>query len=158
MKLRRLTIAIAALAIASGRSCAIPQQASLDGIREAMRAQVSTRGKGRRASFQVSLYQALGDVDVAGRIGAADVQLIRELSSGRRTAVPCADAADVNFDGALDEQDAALLEGVLSQGEGSALVLVPPGRRCTRRGTDIATRDGIAGDHVPVLCLRNLST
>jgi len=158
MKPTRLTLAAAALAIASGCSCGRPETDSLGTSQEEVQVQVSSEEKVRMAALQVSLYQALGDVNVDGRIDARDVQLIRELASGRRTTVPCADAADVNFDGVVNEQDAALLQAALDQGGVSALVLVPPRRQCTRRGTDIATRDGFAGDHVPVLFLRNLVT
>jgi hypothetical protein len=156
MKLTRLTVATAALAIASGCSCGRPEADPFGTSQEEVQTQVSSEEKVRMAAFQVSLYQALGDVNVDGRIDATDVQLIRELASGRRTVVPCADAADVNFDGVVNEQDAELLQAALDQGGVSALVLVPPGRRCNRRGTDIATRDGFAGDHVPVLFLRDL--
>jgi|GEM_PF-4448314 len=160
MKLLRLTIASAALAIASGCSCGgRPAEVDVLGTsQEELRAQVSSEEKVRMAAFQVSLYQALGDVNVDGRIDARDVQLIRELASGRRTTVPCADAADLNFDGRVTEADAALLQIALDQGGVSALVLVPPRRHCSRRGTDIGTRDGFAGDHVPVLFLRDLGT
>jgi Dockerin type I domain len=101
--------------------------------------------------FHVALWEVAGDVDVNGRLDEKDVALARKLVSQPQKKVPCAEVADLNYDGVVDQQDVALLERVTANGGPSALTLIPPGNDCRRRGTDIATRHGSPGDHVPLL-------
>ena len=147
----------ASIAIASGCSCGGPtDQIGLSG--EELTSDLTAREISRMMTFHVSLLQTLGDVNSDGRVDRTDLELVRELISGRRDSLPCEDGADLNYDGAIDGQDVALLQAVLDQGGLGALVLVPARNRCTRRATDIATRHGFAGDHVPVLFFRRLGT
>jgi|SRR5215469_2894227 len=153
-----LLLALATLiAIANGCSCGGPTD-QIDLSSEELTSDLTAREISRMMTFHVSLLQTLGDVNSDGRVDRTDLELVRELISGRRDTLPCEDAADFNYDGAIDGQDAALLQAVLDQGGLGALVLVPARNRCTRRATDIATRHGFAADHVPVLFFRRLGT
>jgi hypothetical protein len=108
----------------------------------------------RLRAFHVALWEVVGDVNANGRLDEGDVALARNLASRPEKNVPCAELADLNYDDVVDQQDVALLEQVTGSGGPTALALVPPGNNCTRRGTDIATRHAIPGDHVPILFFR----
>ena len=149
--------AAASIAIVNGCSCGGPTD-QIGTSSEEVTSELTAREISRMMTFHVSLQQALGDVNGDGRVDRTDLELVRELISGRRATVPCEDAADLNYDGVIDDRDAALLQAVLDQGGLGALVLVPARNRCTRRATDLATRHGFAGDHVPVLFFRQLGT
>jgi len=140
---------------AAGCSCAGPAQDD-DDLLAGQDRLVDDDEISRLRVFHVALWQVAGDVDGNGRLDKRDADIVKKLAARPERKVPCAEVADVNYDGVVDQQDVAFLEKVTSRRDHVPARLIPPGNNCARRGTDIATRQGVPGDQVPILLFAQL--